>query len=97
MVGFLSNLLRTISITEPNHTLLECPDIKVSKSRKQNTTAQDGQQITQNILGEHKVVTTEQQFLVVILSFSMHLRWPWLLRFYGEMLQKLFKLKIIEI
>ena len=30
---------------------------------------QDGQQITQNILGEHKVITTEQPFLGVILSF----------------------------
>ena len=28
-------------------------------------TGQDGQQITQNILGEHKVITTEQQFLGV--------------------------------
>ena len=47
------------------------------------TTVQDGQQITQNILGEHKVITTEQQFLGVILSFFMHLRWPWLSRFFA--------------
>ena len=36
----------------------------------------DGRKITQNVLGEHKVITTEQQFLGVILSFFMHLRWP---------------------
>jgi hypothetical protein len=33
--------------------------------------------ITQNVFGEHKVITTEQQFLCVILSFFMNLRWPW--------------------
>ena len=33
------------------------------------TTVQDRHQITQNVLGEHKVITTEQQFLGVILSF----------------------------
>ena len=49
-------------------------------------TVQDGQQITQNILGEHKVITTEQQFLGVILSFFMHLRWPWLLRLFAVLL-----------
>ena len=38
----------------------------------------DGQKITQDVLGEHKVITTEQQFLGVVLSFFMHLRWPWL-------------------
>ena len=27
----------------------------------------------------------------------MHLKWPWLLRFFAKMLQKQFKLKIIEI
>ena len=32
----------------------------------------DGQKITQNVLGEHKVITTEWQFLGVILSFFMH-------------------------
>ena len=37
-------------------------------------TVQDRHQITQNVLGEHKVITTEQQFLGVILSFFMHLR-----------------------
>ena len=42
------------------------------------STVQDGHKITQNVLGEHKVITTEQQFLGVILSFFMHLRWPWL-------------------
>ena len=39
--------------------------------------------ITQNVLGEHKAITTEQQFLGVILSFFMHLRWPWLSRFFA--------------
>ena len=34
--------------------------------------------------------------LGVILCFFMHLRWPWLLRFLGERLQKPFKFKIIE-
>ena len=48
----------------------------------QVSTVKDGRKITQNILGEHKVITTEQQFLGVILSFFMHLRWPWLLRFF---------------
>ena len=38
---------------------------------------QDRHKITQTVLGEHKVITTEQQFLGVILSFFMHLRWPW--------------------
>ena len=35
-------------------------------------------EITQIFLGEHKVKTPEQQFLCVILSFFIHLRWPWL-------------------
>ena len=30
---------------------------------------QDRHKITQTVLGEHKVITTEQQFLGVILSF----------------------------
>ena len=42
------------------------------------STVKDGQKITQNVSGEHKVITTEQQFLGAILSFFMHLRWPWL-------------------
>ena len=32
------------------------------------STVQDGLKITQNDLGEHKVITTEQQFLGVILK-----------------------------
>ena len=32
-------------------------------------TVTDGHKITQNVLGEHKGITTEQQFLGVILSF----------------------------
>ena len=47
------------------------------------STVKDGRKITQNVLGEHKVITTEQQFLGVILSFFMHLRWLWLLRFFA--------------
>ena len=53
-----------------------CPKIK------NTTTVKDRQKITQNVLGEHKVITTEQQFLGVILSFFMRLRWPWLSRFF---------------
>ena len=48
-----------------------------------NSTVKDGQKITQNVLGEHKGITTEQQFLGVILSFFMHLRWPGLSRFFA--------------
>ena len=40
--------------------------------------------IVQIFLGEHKVITPEQQFLFVILSFFMHLRWPWLSRFFVD-------------
>ena len=61
------------------------------------STVQDRHQKTQSVLGEHKVITTEQQFLGVILSFFMHLRWLWLLHFFGIMLQKPLKFKIIEI
>ena len=43
-----------------------------------NNTVQDGHKITQIVLGEHKVITAEQQFLGVILSYFMLLRWPWL-------------------
>ena len=46
-------------------------------------TVEDGWKITQNVLGEHKVITTEQRFLGVILSFFMHLKWPWLSRFFA--------------
>ena len=49
-------------------------------------TVKDGRKITQNVLGEHKVITTEQQFLGVILSFFMHLRWPWLLGLFAVLL-----------
>ena len=33
------------------------------------STVKDGQKITQNVLDEHKVITTEEQFLGVISSF----------------------------
>ena len=39
----------------------------------------------------------QQQILGVILCFFMHLRWPWLLRFFVEIMQKPFKFKIKEI
>ena len=55
-----------------------------------------GQLITKKYLDEHKVITAEQQFLGLILWFFMHLKWPWLLRSFGERLQKPFKFKIIE-
>ena len=50
------------------------------------TTVQDGQKITKFFLGEHKVITSEQQFLGLILCFFMYLEWPWLLRFFAKML-----------
>ena len=53
---------------------------------QRTNTVQDGQKITQNFLGEHKVITTEQQFLGVMLSFFMHLRWLWLLRLFAVLL-----------
>ena len=62
-----------------------------------HNTVTDGRKITYFFWGEYKVITTEQQFLGLILCFFMHLRWPWLSRFFREMLQKLFKFKIIEI
>ena len=48
----------------------------------ENITVQDGPQITQNCLGEHKVITPKQHLLGLILGFFMHLRWPWLSRFF---------------
>ena len=39
-----------------------------------------------NFLGEHKVITLKQQFLGIVLWFFMHLKWPWLLRFFAKML-----------
>ena len=47
---------------------------------------EDGQKINKNVLGEHKVITPEQQFLGIILWFFMYLKWPWLLRFFEKML-----------
>jgi hypothetical protein len=60
------------------HQLLSCAS--------QATTVQDGQKITKFFLGEHKVITSEQQFLGLILCFFMYLKWPWLLRFFAKML-----------
>ena len=67
-----------------NHAL---QDVKLKKGAfivfiSKGSTVQDGRKITQNVLGEYKVITTEQQFLGVILSIFMHLRWPWLSRFF---------------
>ena len=56
---------------------------KTSVFFRPTNTVKDGQKITQNFLGEHKVITPEQLFLRVILSFFMHLRWPWLSRFFA--------------
>ena len=44
-----------------------------------------------NFLSEHKVITLKQQFLGINLCFFMHLKWPFLLRFFAKMLQKGFK------
>ena len=49
-------------------------------------TVEHGPNITKKILGEHKVITPVQQFLCVILCFSMYLKWLWLLRFFAKML-----------
>ena len=48
----------------------------ISNSFSDLITVKDGGKTTQNVLVEHKVITTEQQFLGVILSIFMHLRWP---------------------
>ena len=40
------------------------------------TTVEHGQLITKKYLGEHKVITAEQQFLDLILWFFMYLEWP---------------------
>jgi hypothetical protein len=47
---------------------------------------EEGQKINKIFLGEYKVITPEQQFLGIILCFSMYLKWPWLLRFFAKML-----------
>ena len=62
------------------------PRIKLRYLNYWTITVEDGRKITQNGLGEHKVITTEQQFLGVILSFFMHWRWPWLLRLFAVLL-----------
>ena len=52
-----------------------------------NNTVEHGRKITQNLFGEHKVITPEQQFPGVILwGFFMYLGCPWLLRFFAKML-----------
>ena len=51
-----------------------------------SSTVEHGRKITQKILGEHKVITAEQQFLGLILWFFMHLKWPWLLRLFAVLL-----------
>ena len=69
-------LLTEGKLKERNRNILEQPKPGFIISVK------DGQKTTQNVLGEYKVITTEQQFLGVILSFFMHLRWLWLSRFF---------------
>ena len=49
-------------------------------------TVEHGQLITKTYLGEHKVITAEQQFLGLILWFFMYLKWPWLLRLFAVLL-----------
>ena len=39
-----------------------------------HNTVEHGQLITKKYLGEHKVITAEQQFLGLILWFFMHLK-----------------------
>ena len=60
--------------------------IIVLYSQISNTTVEDGQKINVKKLGEHKVITPEQQFLGIILWFFMYLKWPWLLRVFAKML-----------
>ena len=60
--------------------------IIVLYSQISNTTVEDGQKINKKNLGEHKVITPEQQFLGIILWFFMYLKWPWLLRVFAKML-----------
>ena len=43
--------------------------IIVLYSQISNTTVEDGQKINKKKLGEHKVITPEQQFLGIILCF----------------------------
>ena len=50
------------------------------------TTVEHGQIITENFLGEHKVITAEQQFLGLILCLFRYLKWSWILHFSAEML-----------
>ena len=51
-----------------------------------SNTVEHGRKITQIFLGEHKVITPEQQFLGIILCFFMYLKWLWLLHFFAKML-----------
>ena len=49
-------------------------------------TMEHGQLITKKYLGEHKVITVEQQLLGLILWFFMFLKWRWLLRLFAVLL-----------
>ena len=49
-------------------------------------TVEHGRIITPNFLGEHKVITAEQQFLGLILCFFMYSKWPWLLCLFAVLL-----------
>ena len=51
-----------------------------------HSTVEEGQKINKTFLGEYKVITPEQQFLGIILCFSMYFKWPWLLRFFVKIL-----------
>ena len=48
-------------------------------------TVEDGQKIDKFFLGEHKVITPEQQLLSIIKCFFKYLKWPWLLHFFAKM------------
>ena len=58
----------------------------VFKWLRASITVEHGRKITQNVLGEHKVITPKQQFLGLILCFFMYLKWPWLLHFFAVLL-----------
>ena len=51
-----------------------------------NNTVEHGRNISQKVLGEHKVITPEKQFLGIILCFFMYSKWLWLLSFSAKML-----------
>ena len=53
-------------------------------------------EICKTNLGDKNIIALKQQLVGIILCFFMHLKWPWLLRFFAKMLQKQFRFKTIE-